>query len=140
MERPLHPLERDLDALRSAWAGALPAFGQLGGSVQLEVEQMSDPGLVQVTDLIAQVRRDADALLTRVAAEAAKRSGPEFGDTGLAKAHGFHNPVRLLAASTGASRTDAAKLIAVGIEASVTSRNTTGATGPAVCSMNPTFK
>jgi hypothetical protein len=31
-----------------------------------------------------------------------------------------------------------ARLIAVGTEASVTSRNTTGATGPAVCSMNPT--
>ena len=40
--------------------------------------------------------------------------GPEFGDTGLAKAHRFHNPVRLIAASTGASRGDAAKLIAVG--------------------------
>jgi hypothetical protein len=114
MERPLHPLERDLEALRNAWADAMPAFGQLAGSVQFEVEQMSDAGLVRVTDLIAQVRRDADALLTRVAAEAASRSGPEFGDTGLAKAQGFHNPVRLVAASTGASRTEAAKLIAVG--------------------------
>jgi hypothetical protein len=114
MERPLHPLERDLAALGAAWAGAMPGFGTMPGSAQVEVEQMSDAGLVTVTDLIAQVRRDADALLARVAAEVAKRSGPEFGDTGLAKAHRFHNPVRLIAASTGASRGDAAKLIAVG--------------------------
>jgi hypothetical protein len=114
MERPLDPLERDLEALRSAWAGSMPAFGVIEGSVQVEVEQMSDAGLVAVTELIAQVRRDADALLTRVAAEVSKRSGQEFGDTGLAKAAGFHNPVRLIAAATGASRGDAAKLIAVG--------------------------
>jgi hypothetical protein len=114
MERPLHPLERDLEALRAAWAGSMPAFGAIEGSVQVEVEQMSDAGLVAVTDLIAQVRRDADALLTRVAAEVTKRSGQEFGDTGLARAAGFHNPVRLIAAATGASRGDAAKLIAVG--------------------------
>jgi len=114
MERPLHPLERDLDALSAAWADSMPAFGTIAGSAQVEVEQMSDAGLGTVTDLIAQVRRDADALLARVAAEVAKRSGPEFGDTGLAKAHRFHNPVRLIAASTGASRGDAAKLIAVG--------------------------
>ena len=115
MERPLHPLERDLEALHDAWAESMPAFGAIAGSVQVEVEQMSDAALVRVTDLIAQVRRDADALLTRVAAEAAKRSGPEFGDTGLAKAQGFHNPIRLIAASTGASRNEAAKLIAVGV-------------------------
>ncbi len=33
-----------------------------------------------------------------------------------------------------------AKLIAVGIETMVTNRNTTGATGPAVCSMKPTLR
>ena len=104
---PLQSLERDLAALRAAWFESMPAFGAVAGSAQVEVEQMSDAGLVAVTDLIAQVRRDADALLARVAAELAKRSGPEFGDTGLAKAQGFHNPVRLIAASTGASRGDA---------------------------------
>jgi hypothetical protein len=114
MERPLHPLERDLEALRAAWTGSMPAFGAADGSAQVEVEQMSDAGLVDVTDVLAQVRRDADALLARVAAEVARRSGQEFGDTGLARANGFHNPVRLIAASTGASRSDAAKLIAVG--------------------------
>jgi hypothetical protein len=112
--RALAALERDVAALRQAWAGALPAWGAVGGVAQVEVEQMSDPGLMQVTDALAQVRRDVDAVLARVAAEVTKRSGPDFGDVGFAKAQGFHNPVRLIAASTGASRVDAARLVAVG--------------------------
>ncbi|MDQ0576994.1 HNH endonuclease signature motif containing protein [Agromyces albus] len=114
MQRPLDTLERDLEALRAAWADSMPAFGATFGGAQTEIEQMSDTGLVRVTDLLAQVRRDADALLARVAAEVANRSSQDFGDTGLAKTHGFHSPQRLIAASTGASRSDAAKLIAVG--------------------------
>ncbi|MCD2441140.1 HNH endonuclease [Agromyces sp. SYSU K20354] len=112
---PLAVLERDLDALRAAWAGSQPAFGGAAGGLQVQVEQMSDAGLVQVTELIARARRDADALMARVAAEIARRSDREFGEVGLAKAQGFHNPVRLIAATTGASRGDAAKLIAVGV-------------------------
>lgn len=115
----LAALERDVAALREAWAGAMPAWGDLGGALvggaaQVDVERISDPGLMQVTDALATVRRDVDAVLARVAAEVSKRSGREFGDVGLAKAQGFHNPVRLIAASTGASRADAARLIAVG--------------------------
>lgn len=115
--RPPHPLaalERDVAALREAWAGAMPEWGAVRGAVQVEAEQMSDAGLVQVTDALAKIRREVDVVLARVAAEVTKRSGPEFGDTGLAKAQGFHNPVRLIAASTGASRADAQRLIAVG--------------------------
>ena len=111
---PLQPLERDLDALRAAWADAMPAFGALPGTAQVELEQMSDAGLVGVADLIARARRDADALLVRVGNEIARRSGPEFGDTGLAKKQGFHNAARLLAATTGGSRSEASRLIAVG--------------------------
>ncbi|MBT2517409.1 DUF222 domain-containing protein [Streptomyces sp. ISL-90] len=110
----MHTLERDLEALRAAWADSMPAFGARLGGAQTEIEQMSDSGLVRVTDLLAQVRRDAEALLARAAAEVANRSGQDFGDTGLAKTQGFHSPQRLIAASTGASRSDAAKLIAVG--------------------------
>ncbi|WP_448006537.1 DUF222 domain-containing protein [Agromyces bauzanensis] len=114
MEHPLTSLERDLAALSDAWSGAMPASGAMAGGTQAEVEQMSDAGLVRVTDQLARLRREVDALLTRAAAEVARRSGPEFGDLGLAKAQGFHSPVRLIAASTGGSRGDAAKLIAVG--------------------------
>lgn len=119
LEQPAHPslralaaLERDVAALREAWG--MPAWGAVSGSAQVDVEQMSDLGLMQVTDALAKVRRDVDAVFVRVAAEVSRRSGPEFGDIGLAKAQGFHNPVRLIAASTGASRADAARLIAVG--------------------------
>ncbi|WP_136709920.1 HNH endonuclease signature motif containing protein [Agromyces sp. H66] len=111
----LGALEHDLDVLRAEWSGALPAFGAHSGDAQAEVEQLSDAGLVRVTDRLARLRRDADALLTRVAAEVARRSGPEYGEAGLAKAHGFHNPVRLVAAATGGSRGDAARLVAVGV-------------------------
>ncbi|RZS68300.1 uncharacterized protein DUF222 [Agromyces ramosus] len=110
----LAALERDVAALCEAWEGAMPARGAVGGAAQVEVEQMSDPGLMRVTDALAQVRRDIDAVLARVAAEVTKRSGPEFGDIGMAKAQGFHNPARLIAASTRASRADALRLITVG--------------------------
>jgi hypothetical protein len=112
--RALAPFERDVAALQEAWASAMPAWGAGSEAVQVDVERMSDAGLVQVTDALAKVRRDVDAVLVRVAAEVAKRSGQEFGDTGLAKVQGYHNPTRLIAASTGASRADAQRLIAVG--------------------------
>lgn len=107
-------LERDCAALREAWAGSMPGWGAVHGDAQVDVEQLSDAGLLRVTDALAKVRRDIDVVLARVAAEVTKRSGPEFGDTGLAKAQGFHNPVRLIAASTGASRVETQRLIAVG--------------------------
>ncbi|GAA1055040.1 HNH endonuclease [Agromyces luteolus] len=119
--QPTHPslhalvaLERGVAALREAWAGAMPAWGPASGAVQVDVERMGDAGLVQVVDALAQARREIDAVFARVAAEAAKRSGPEFGVDGLAKAQGFHNPVRLIAAATGGSRSEAHRLIAVG--------------------------
>ncbi len=130
MDQPLQPLGQDLDALRAAWSEAMPALGALAGGAQVELEQMNDAGLVRVADLVARVRRDADALLARVGNEVARRSGPEFGDTGLAKQQGFHNPSRLLAASTGASRGEASRLIAVG--AAIADRQSfTGARLPA---------
>ncbi|MFC9919645.1 HNH endonuclease signature motif containing protein [Agromyces binzhouensis] len=107
-------LERDLAELREAWVGAMPAWGASRGSAQVEAEQMGDAGLMQVVDGLAKVRREVDALFARLATEVTKRSGPEFGEIGLAKAQGFHNPVRLIAAATGGSRADAHRLIAVG--------------------------
>ncbi|WP_438853633.1 HNH endonuclease signature motif containing protein [Agromyces sp. M3QZ16-3] len=114
MDEPLATLEHELGALREAWGEAMPAFGSILGDAQGDLEQMSDPGLVRVTDALAALRRGVDSLLARAAAEVARRSGPEFGELGLAKAQGFHNAGRLVAASTRASRSDAARLIAVG--------------------------
>ncbi|WP_430647429.1 DUF222 domain-containing protein [Agromyces sp. GXS1127] len=114
MDQPLLTLDRDVEALRSAWAGAMPAAGAIAGVSQVELEQMSDAGLVRVTDALARVRRDADALLARVAAEVSKRSNTELGQASLARSQGFHSPARLIAAATGTTQKDAAKLIAVG--------------------------
>ena len=115
MESPLSTLDRDVAALRAAWRGAMPpSLGATDGATQAEIAAMSDADLVRVTDALARVRRDAEVLLARVAAEVSKRSSTERGEASLARAHGFHNAVRLIAASTGVSRGDAAKLIAVG--------------------------
>jgi len=114
MKQPLQHLTRDVEELCAAWVGAMPGLGAIEGSVQAEVEQMSDEGLIRVTDSLARLRRDAEGLLARVAAEVSKRSSRDSGESDLARAQGFHSPVRLIAASTGASRTDAARLIAVG--------------------------
>ncbi|WP_353814562.1 HNH endonuclease signature motif containing protein [Agromyces sp. SYSU T00266] len=97
MDEPLATLERELGALRDTWGEAMPAFGSIPGDAQGELEQMSDPGLVRVTDGLASLRRGVDALLARAAAEVARRSGPELGELGLAKAQGFHNGGRLIA-------------------------------------------
>lgn len=110
----LESLEQHIEALRAFWVGAMPAFGAPAGDAQADLEQMGDAGLVRVSDLLARIRRDADALLARAAAEVSRRSGPEFGETGLAKSQGFQNATRFMAASTGGSRHDAARLIAVG--------------------------
>ncbi|RZS64833.1 HNH endonuclease [Agromyces ramosus] len=114
MDDSLHSFRRHVEELHAAWAGGVPASSHVGGDAHAEVEQMSDDALVRVGDLLARVRRDAEAMLALVAAEMSRRSGPEFGETGLAKAHGFHNAARLIAASTGGSRHDAGRLIAVG--------------------------
>ncbi|TYL53783.1 HNH endonuclease signature motif containing protein [Agromyces mariniharenae] len=110
----LEPLEQHIEEVHAAWVGAMPAFGASIESTQVDLEQMSDAGLVRVQELLARVRRDTDALLARAAAEVARRSGPAFGESGLAKSQGFHSATRLIAASTGGSRHDAARLIAVG--------------------------
>jgi hypothetical protein len=117
MTNPLHPIEQALEGVRAAWAAGLPAFEAAiapAGDAQVELEQMSDAGIVSLTDAISKLRRDADAMLARLAAEVARRSSPEFGVDGLAKQQGFQNPARLLAASTGGTTGEAARLICVG--------------------------
>ena len=133
MDQPLQQLERDVAVLGDRWAGALPAFGAIAGSAQAELEQMSDAGLMQVTDQLAHIHRDVEALLARAAGEVSRRSGPEFGQSGLAKTQGFQNPTRLISASLGGSRADAARLVAVG--AATAERQTF--TGERVVSKHP---
>ena len=82
--------------------------------IHADAASMSDTGLVRVIESLAQLRRDAEALLAHAAAEAAHRSDPSFGVDALAKQHGFRNAVQLLASATGATTTDASNLIRVG--------------------------
>ena len=72
--RALEPLEQHIEEVHAAWVGAMPAFGASIESAQVDLEQMSDAGLVRVQELLARVRRDTDALLARAAAEVARRS------------------------------------------------------------------
>lgn len=135
MTNPLTHLEHDLEVLRASWAGALPAFGvgdsRLGtGGAPTDTAAMSDGGLVQVVNALAQLRRDAESLLARAAAEVGRRSDSSIGVEGLAKQQGFRNAIQFLAATTGAATTDAAKLIRAG-EASRPRQSFTGELLPA---------
>ncbi|MGN6197397.1 DUF222 domain-containing protein [Humibacter sp.] len=116
MSKPLQQLSRDLDAACAAWTAALGNGGAAGVDEVSAVESMSDSGLVAVTDAVAQLVRDGQALLSRTAAEVARRSPVELGREGLAKKRGFLNPAHLVAASTGGRASEAAKLIAVGAD------------------------
>lgn len=53
MTNPLAPPEQSLEAVRAAWEGARPAFNVMAGDAQVQIEQMSDSGVVAVTDAIA---------------------------------------------------------------------------------------
>ncbi|KQX08266.1 hypothetical protein ASC59_11470 [Leifsonia sp. Root1293] len=120
----------DVAALAAVWADALPAFRPLPTDAQGGLELMGGPGLLAVTDALTRLRRDADALLVRAAAEVGRRSGPESGAEGLAKKSGFSSPVRLIAASTGGGTGEAARFIAVGV-ATARRQDFTGMARPA---------
>src|SRR5262245_66571561 len=110
-EGMLERLDQAVSVLHQEWGDSLPG-GAIGGGV--DVGMMSDVGLVRVTDAIACLRRQADALMVQAAAEVARRSPQEFGASGLAKSHGFQNATRFIAAATLGPQREAAKLIAVG--------------------------
>ncbi|MGC4175042.1 DUF222 domain-containing protein [Demequina sp.] len=63
--------------------------------------------------LIARVRHAADALLAPYAARLEELSGPELNER-FARYKGFPNAAELLSATTGLSRSEAAKLIGLG--------------------------
>ena len=115
MEEATAILERDVESVRSAWLGSLPAFGAVDSSPDSAVECMSSSGLMAVNDALAQTRRDLDALHIRIAGAIAHRSAPELGRDGMAKQQGYRNAAALIAAATGGSGAEAARLICVGV-------------------------
>jgi hypothetical protein len=85
---------------------------------------------VYVVTALVRLRRDAESLLAQAAAEVGRRSDSSFGTEGLAKQQGFRNAVQYLAATTGATTADAAKLIRTG-EATRARQSFTGEPLPA---------
>ncbi|TFV95424.1 hypothetical protein E4M00_15385, partial [Leifsonia flava] len=114
MKNHFRLLRDSLLALRTAWKGALPAVLIPGSDAAAAVRSMSDAGLVRVVDALSAVARAVGSLQVLVAGEVARRSRPELGAEGLAKAQGFSSPAALLAASAGASVGETTALITVG--------------------------
>jgi hypothetical protein len=75
---------------------------------------MSDDGFVRATDAAARLLRDAQALMSKMAGEAARRSPVEIGNDGLAKKQGFMNAARFVAAATGGALAEASRMVSVG--------------------------
>jgi hypothetical protein len=153
MNAALQHLAEDLTALRSVWAGAstidastvdASAFGSTtnvastgSGAATPEfalgklppASELSDAGLVRVTDAVGRLLRDAEAVLAQVAGEVARRSPAELGKDGLAKQQGYLNAARLVAASTGGSVAAATRAVTVGT-ATASQLSLTGETVP----------
>lgn len=121
MTDPFAGVAEALSTARDAWGSAAVA----GASV----EGMSGPALVALNDAIASLRKQVDAVHVQVAAQVARQSRPELGNAGLARQQGFRSPTALIAASTGGTSGDAARLVAVG-EATAPRMTLTGESTP----------
>ena len=78
----------------------------------------------------AQMRRMLEADHSQIAAEIARRSRPDLGPDSLAKTQGYRNPTALIAATTGTTNGEAARLVQVG-EATAPRQLLSGETAPA---------
>ncbi|WP_062078884.1 HNH endonuclease signature motif containing protein [Demequina globuliformis] len=67
--------------------------------------------VVAVQRVLADVRRQADALLVQVAGELARLSEPSEGNKGIARQKGFHGPGGLIANTLGGSDGEAKRLL-----------------------------
>lgn len=91
---------------------------------------LSRSQLVAAHQAMAVLQRRLDGLHAEVAAGIARESRPELGSGGLAKQQGFRSPAALIAATTGGSTGDAARLVKVG-EATAPRANLLGEVLPA---------
>ena len=111
-------LHEAMSRLDAAWAGAG------------EARDLSRSELVAVGAAIGVLQRRLDAVHVEVAARIAHESRPELGAESLAKQQGFRTPATLIAATTGRSTGDAARLVKVG-EATAPRADLLGAPLPA---------
>jgi 5-methylcytosine-specific restriction protein A len=101
MSKPTGLIEA-VTRLDTAWAGAGDASG------------LSREQLIVVEAAIGVVQRTLDGVHAEVAARIAYESRAELGASSLAKEHGFRTAGKLIAASSGVSAGDAARLVRVG--------------------------
>lgn len=78
------------------------------------VASLADDDLMDVSRLIAEIRRRVDAVASIAAAELKRRSAPELGHNGLAAKTGARTPERLVQRLTGVTKKEAGELIRVG--------------------------
>lgn len=109
-------------------AAAVDSARQLWGPEPIDV--LAPARLIRLNEDLANAQRLLDAARTRVAAEIARQSRPDLGAESLAKQHGFRNPTALIAAVSGTSTGDAARLVKVG-EATAPRVTLTGQPAPA---------
>ena len=92
---------------------ATDAVARLGSSCA-DYEALADAKVLAGQSQIAAARRLLDTRSAWMAATIARRSRPELGHSGLAAQQGFLSPETLIQKSTGSTRNDAYKLLAVG--------------------------
>ena len=92
---------------------ATDAVARLGSSCA-DYEALADTEVLAGQSQIAAARRLLDTRSAWMAATIARRSRPELGHSGLAARQGFLSPEALIQKSTGSTRNDAFKLVAVG--------------------------
>ncbi|KNY04867.1 hypothetical protein AKH00_15540, partial [Microbacterium sp. GCS4] len=98
----LLPLLEAVQRLEGAW-------GDAANGTELSRSQ-----LLAAHAAVGVLQRRLDGLHAEVAAGIARESRPELGSGGLAKERGFRSPAALIAATTGGSTGDAARLVTVG--------------------------
>jgi 5-methylcytosine-specific restriction protein A len=123
MDDPIGGLADALAMVADAWP--IDARGS-----HVDVDTLDHAELVALNSTIGALRRRVEAAHARVASEIARQSRPELGSEGLAKKNGYRSPAVLIAATTGTTVGDAARLVAVG-EATAPRRTFTGADAPA---------
>ena len=114
----LNPLVEAVARLDRVWADA-------GNAAELTREQ-----LLEAHRAMGLVQRRLDGIHAELAASIARESRPERGASSLAKEQGFRSPATLIAATTGGSTGDAARLVKVG-EATAPRTNLIGEALPA---------
>jgi hypothetical protein len=109
-------------------AAAVATAGGVWGA--RPVESLTPAELMSLNEKLADTQRLLDASRAKVAAEIARQSRPELGPEGLAKTQGYRNPTALIAATSGSTAGDAARLVKVG-EATAPRMTLSGETAPA---------